>query len=35
MKEIEKFDKWMRTKVKSIYYSDNEKMCNAYEKIKK
>jgi len=25
----------MRKTVQSIYYYDNEKMCNAYEKIKK
>lgn len=35
MKEIKRFDKWMKKTVQSIYYYDNEKMCNAYEKIKK
>ena len=33
MKEIKKFDKWMRKTVQSIYYHDNQKMCNAYERI--
>ena len=33
MKEIKKFDKWMRKIVQSIYYHDNQKMCNAYERI--
>ena len=28
----EKFDNWMR-KMGNIYYSDNEKMCKAYERI--
>ena len=28
-----KFDNWMQ-KIKNIYYSDNERMCNAYNKIK-
>lgn len=31
--EIERFDSWMRKKVKSVFYADNEKMCNAYERI--
>jgi hypothetical protein len=31
--EKEKFNKWMRKKVKSVYYFDNQKMCNAYERI--
>ena len=31
--EVEKFDEWMRNKVKSIHYSNNEKMCNAYNRI--
>jgi len=35
MKEIKRFDKWMRKTVQSIYYHDNERMCNAYERIKK
>ena len=34
LKEIKKFDKWMRKIVKSVHYSNNEKMCNAYNKIK-
>ena len=28
----EKFDNWMR-KMGNVYYSDNEKMCKAYERI--
>jgi len=35
MEKIEKFDKWMRSTVKSIYYYDHEKMSNAYDKIKR
>ena len=31
--EIEKFNEWMLNKVKSVHYSNNEEMCNAYEKI--
>lgn len=34
MEEIKRFDKWMRKIVKSIHYHDNEKMCNAYKRIK-
>lgn len=30
---VEKFDEWMRNKVKSIHYANNEKMCNAYNRI--
>ena len=33
LKEIKKFDKWMRKTIQSIYYSNNEQMCNAYLKI--
>jgi hypothetical protein len=33
LKEAKKFDKWMRKTVKSVYYSDNKKMTNAYSKI--
>jgi hypothetical protein len=33
LKEVKKFDKWMRKTVQSIHYSNNEKMCNAYQKI--
>jgi hypothetical protein len=29
---IEKFDEWM-LKIRNIYYFDNEKMLNAYDKI--
>ena len=31
--EVEKFNDWMREKVKSAFYSDNERMCNAYSRI--
>ena len=31
--EIENFNEWMLNKVKSVHYSNNEEMCNAYEKI--
>lgn len=31
--EIENFDSWMRKKVKSVFYADNEKMCRAYERM--
>lgn len=31
--EVEKFDTWMRKKVKSVFYSDNERMLRAYERI--
>lgn len=34
MEKLEKFDKWMRETVKSVHYSNNEQMCNAYNKIK-
>ena len=30
--EKERFNEWMK-KIKNIYYSDNEKMCKAYERI--
>ncbi len=33
LKEAKKFDKWMRKTVKSVYYSDNKKMTNAYLKV--
>lgn len=29
----EKFNRWMAEKVHSYYYADNERMCNAYEKL--
>ena len=32
MNELLKFDLWLR-KVKNIYYCDNEKMLNAYDRI--
>jgi len=31
---IKNYDNWMRNIVKSIHYSNNEKMINAYKKIK-
>ena len=31
--KVNNFDKWM-LKIKNHYYSDNERMVNAYEKIK-
>ena len=33
LKQIKKFDKWMRKTIQSIHYSNNEKMSNAYQKI--
>lgn len=30
---LERFDAWMRETVQSIYYSDNQQMSNAYERI--
>ena len=30
--EISNFDKWM-LKIKNVYYSDNDRMVDAYEKI--
>lgn len=32
--EVEKFNDWMKKKVKSVFYADNERMCRAYERIK-
>jgi hypothetical protein len=34
LKQIKKFDKWMRKTIQSVHYSNNEKMSNAYKKIK-
>lgn len=31
--EKENFDNWMRTKVKSVHYSNNQAMVNAYERV--
>ena len=31
--EKEIFDTWMRTKVKSIHYANNQAMLNAYNRI--
>lgn len=33
MNNKEKFNEWMANTVKSIYYSDNIQMCNAYQRI--
>ena len=33
LSEKEKFNKWMAKKVQSIHYSNNEKMCNAFDRI--
>lgn len=33
MTNIERFDLWMRTRVQSIYYYNNERMLNAYNRI--
>ena len=33
LKQIQKFDKWMRKTIQSVHYSNNEKMSNAYKKI--
>lgn len=30
---MEQFDQWMRNVVKSIHYSDNKAMSEAYEKV--
>ena len=34
MENIERFEEWMR-RIGSIHLSDNEQMCNAYERIDK
>lgn len=33
MTNREKFDLWMRDTVKSVFYSNNQEMCDAYERI--
>lgn len=35
IKKLEKFNNWMKDTIKNLYYSDNQKMCNAYEIILK
>lgn len=30
---VERFNRWMLERVKSVYYANNELMCNAYTKI--
>ena len=34
-KEMNRFDRWMRTKVKSIHYADNKRMSEAFERVYK
>ena len=31
--EKENFDTWMRNKVKSVHYANNQAMVNAYERV--
>lgn len=31
--EKENFDNWMRNRVKSVHYSNNQEMVNAYERV--
>lgn len=31
--EKENFDNWMRNKVKSVHYANNQAMVNAYERV--
>lgn len=31
--EKENFDNWMRNRVKSVHYSNNQAMVNAYERV--
>ena len=32
---VERFNEWMLKTVKSVYYSNNNAMCNAYNRISK
>ena len=32
-KEMNKFSLWMKNTIKSIHFSDNQKMSEAYEKV--
>jgi hypothetical protein len=32
-KEMHRFDRWMKTRIKSIHYANNEKMSQAYQKV--
>jgi hypothetical protein len=32
-REMTRFDRWMRTKVKSVHYADNKRMSEAYQKV--
>jgi len=27
------FEVWMRDTIKTVYYNDNESMCNAYDRV--
>lgn len=31
--EVERFNEWMNSKVKSVHYSNNNAMCEAYKRI--
>ena len=33
-KEVCRFDNWLKTVVQSIYYSNNKRMSDAYDRIK-
>ncbi len=35
IKEMNRFDRWMRVRIKSIHYADNKRMSEAYEKVYK
>lgn len=30
---VERFNEWMKSKVKSVHYSNNNAMCEAYKRI--
>ena len=32
-KEMHRFDRWMKTRIKSIHNADNKKMTEAYQKV--
>jgi len=34
MENIERFEEWMR-RIGNVYLSDDEQMCNAYERVDK
>jgi hypothetical protein len=33
IREMHRFDKWMRTRVKTIHYADDKRMSEAYQKV--